>query len=62
MILDMHCHTKEGSPDGIVGIETTIKLLREKGYDGMLVSDHNSYSGYKAIKKEYNNFLVLRGI
>ena len=62
MILDMHCHTKEGSPDGIVSIDTTIKLLREKGYDGMLVSDHNSYSGYKAIKKEYNNFLVLRGI
>ena len=58
----MHCHTKEGSPDGIVSIDTTIKLLREKGYDGMLVSDHNSYSGYKAIKKEYNNFLVLRGI
>ncbi len=38
---DMHCHTKEGSLDGKVEIEEYIRILKEKGYQGMLVSDHN---------------------
>ena len=47
MKFDMHCHTKEGSLDGKVGIEEYIRILKEKGYQGMLVSDHNSYNGYR---------------
>lgn len=62
MIFDMHCHTCEGSPDAIVSLEETIERLREKGYNGMLVSDHNSYSGYKSLRKNYDDFKVLRGI
>ena len=42
MKFDMHCHTKEGSLDGKVPVEEYIALLKKKGYDGMLVSDHNS--------------------
>ncbi len=67
MKFDMHCHTKEGSLDGKVPIEKFITLLQEKGFDGMLVTDHNSYNGYRVWKwtlkgKKYKDFVVLKGI
>ena len=67
MRFDMHCHTKEGSMDGKVTIENFISALMEKGYDGMLVSDHNSYNGYREWKenvkgKKFKEFVVLKGI
>ena len=46
MKFDMHCHTKEGSMDGKVPIDDFIAELIRKGFDGMLVSDHNSYNGF----------------
>ena len=46
MKFDMHCHTKEGSMDGKVPIDDFIAELIRKGFNGMLVSDHNSYNGY----------------
>ena len=51
MKFDMHCHTKEGSIDAKVDIETYIKTLINKGFDGMLVTDHNSYKGYERWKE-----------
>ncbi len=66
MKLDMHCHTKEGSLDGKVPIEEFIAKLKEKGFDGMLISDHDSYNGYrewKKVKENYDNgFVVLKGV
>ncbi len=67
MKFDMHCHTKEGSIDGKVAIEDVIAVLIKKGFGGMLISDHNSYNGYRAwckhIKgKKYQDFVVLKGI
>ena len=67
MKFDMHCHTKEGSIDGKVSIEEYICILKEKGFDGMLVTDHNSYNGYRFWKNEikeqkYKDFVVLKGI
>lgn len=67
MKFDMHCHTKEGSMDAKVMIEEYIRILRDKGFGGMLVSDHNSYNGYRewrdSIKgKKYTDFVVLKGI
>lgn len=47
----MHCHTKEGSMDGKVSMVQFAATLKEKGFDGMLVSDHNSYNGYRAWKR-----------
>ncbi len=38
MKFDMHCHTKEGSLDGKVPIEEFVRVLKEKGFDGMLVT------------------------
>lgn len=68
MKFDMHCHTKEGSIDARVDIESYIKKLISQGFDGMLVTDHNSYDGYrkwKQIAETINTsrpFTVLKGI
>lgn len=63
---DMHCHTKEGSPDGRLPIEEYIKILQSQGYSGMLVTDHDSYNGYRYyrdnLKEKTKNFTVLKGI
>lgn len=63
----MHCHTKEGSLDGKIPIEEYISILKEKGFSGMLISDHNSYNGYREWKntikgKTHTDFVVLKGI
>ena len=67
MKLDMHCHTHEGSVDSKVGVEEYIRILKEKGYDGMLITDHDTYNGYRYWKehlkgKKYKDFVVLKGI
>ena len=67
MKIDMHCHTKEGSIDGKVPIEEYIRLLKNQGFGGMLVTDHDSYGGYRYWKKhikgqKYQDFVVLKGI
>lgn len=67
MKFDMHCHTKEGSIDGKIAIEENIEILKAKGYDGMLITDHNSYRAYRHWKKnikgiKHTDFVVLKGI
>lgn len=66
MKFDMHCHTKEGSMDGKVPIEEFITVLKRKGFDGMLVTDHDSYKGYRSWKGRQGDapedFLVLKGV
>lgn len=65
MKLDMHCHTKEGSPDGKVALLDYINILKQKGFQGMLVSDHNSYKAYRyyrALPNPPRDFTVLCGI
>lgn len=67
MKLDMHCHTHEGSVDSKIGVEEYICTLQEKGYDGMLITDHDTYNGYRYWKenlkgKKYTDFVVLKGI
>lgn len=65
--MDMHCHVSEGSPDSHVGIKEYIRSLKAQGYGGMLVTDHDSYSGYKYYEKclkghVADDFVVLQGI
>ena len=65
MKLDMHCHTREGSPDSKVSLLENIDLLKQKGYHGMLVSDHDSYKAYRYYDKlscKPRDFVVLKGI
>lgn len=67
MKFDMHCHTQEGSIDAKIPIEEYISLLKEQGFDGMLVTDHDSYNGYRYWArnirgKKHKDFVVLKGI
>ena len=67
MKLDMHCHVKEGSIDSKVSLDEYITLLKERGFDGMLVTDHDTYKGYRHWKyqmkgKVHDDFVVLKGI
>ncbi|WP_434311162.1 CehA/McbA family metallohydrolase [Hominifimenecus sp. rT4P-3] len=68
MKFDMHCHTSNGSFDSRVDIEEYIELLRMEGFQGMLVTDHNTYNGYRAWEKirrrthKYDDFVVLKGV
>ncbi len=67
MKFDLHCHTKEGSIDSKVSIERYVHLLKEKGFDGFMITDHNSYKGCRAwdrIAKDpaFADFTVLRGV
>ena len=51
MKIDMHCHVKEGSIDSRVGIEEYITILKEHGFQGMVITDHDTYNGYRYWKK-----------
>lgn len=67
MKLDMHCHVKEGSVDSRVSLEQYINILKQKGFQGMVVTDHDTYEGYRHWKnhlkaKEKEGFVVLKGI
>lgn len=67
MRFDMHCHTKEGSIDGKINLADYIGHLKEKGYQGMLITDHNSYNAYRYYKRHcdeevFKDFTVLKGI
>lgn len=67
MKFDLHCHTKEGSLDSRVSVREFVHKFMALGFDGFMISDHNSYKGCKAwdaIKDDprYRNFCVIRGI
>ena len=53
--------------DSKIGVEEYIRTLKEKGFDGMLITDHDTYNGYRYWKenlkgKKYTDFVVLKGI
>ena len=54
MKLDMHCHVKEGSIDSKVSLDEYITKLKENGFDGMLITDHDTYKGYRHWKYNCN--------
>ncbi len=67
MKLDMHCHVKKGSIDSKVSLDEYITSLKEQGFDGMLITDHDTYKGYRHWKNEmkgkmHEDFVVLKGI
>lgn len=67
MKIDMHCHVKEGSVDSRVSLDEYINILKSKGFDGMLITDHDTYKGYRHWKhhmkgKVHQDFVVLKGI
>ncbi len=67
MKIDMHCHVKEGSIDSRVSMEEYIQLLQSRGFGGMVITDHDTYNGYRYWKKnlkdkKYTDFKVFKGI
>ncbi len=66
MKFDMHCHTQEGSLDGKIPVAEYIRLLKAKGFGGMLVTDHDSYNGFRTYRDRhadaFKDFVVLKGI
>lgn len=63
MKIETHAHTKEGSPDSLVSVIDKINLLINKKYDGMIITDHNSYEGYnKAKSLNIDGFTIIKGI
>jgi predicted metal-dependent phosphoesterase TrpH len=67
MKIDMHCHVREGSIDCTVSFDEYITILKSKGFQGMLITDHNTYRGYRHWKnkikgKQHKDFVVLKGI
>lgn len=60
---DMHTHNSDGSIDGKVSVMETIEILKSMGFGGMMVTDHNSYSGYDSVDfSKIGDFTVFRGI
>lgn len=67
MKIDMHCHVREGSIDCSVTLDEYITILKSKGFQGMVITDHNTYKGYRYWKehmkdKKHTDFVVLKGI
>lgn len=67
MKIDMHCHVKEGSPDSKITLAEYITVLKANGFGGMLITDHDTYNGYRYWKrtmqgKKEDEFVVLKGI
>ena len=67
MKIDMHCHVKEGSPDSKIGLDEYITILKANGFGGMVVTDHDTYNGYRHWKNKmkgnvHQDFVVLKGI
>lgn len=62
MKFDLHCHTKEGSLDAKTEIANYVRRLKNLGFDGMLVTDHNSYKGFESWDPKTSDFVVLKGI
>lgn len=66
MKIDMHCHVKEGSVDSRVSLDEYITLLKKHGFQGMVLTDHDTYQGYRhwknQLKEKHPDFVVLKGI
>ena len=45
--IDMHCHTRAGSIDSKISLDEYIRLLKEQGFGGMMITDHTTSKGWK---------------
>lgn len=51
MKIDMYTHTLEGSPCSRVPAKVMVDRLIEKGFDEVLITDHESIAGFQYYKK-----------
>ena len=65
MLIDVHVHSREGSTCSDLSIFDTIRILKNKGIKGMVITDHESYKGFEEYLKKQNeidDFLVIKGV
>jgi len=67
MKLDRHCHVAEGSVDSSLSLDEDIELCRSAGYQGLMITDHDTYNGWRywekeGSRKDFGDFVVLRGV
>lgn len=61
MKIDLHVHSKY-SPDGVLEPLEIVKVAKEKGLNGIAITDHNTIKGgEEAQKYESKNFQVIVG-
>ena len=63
MIIDIHIHEKNYSPDSHIGLEEIVQEARRKGLDGICITDHES-NGLAGLAHEFwrdSGFPVLVG-
>lgn len=47
---ELHCHTKESSPCGRKSAEEIVKMYKQNGYDGIVITDHLFLRNHKKFK------------
>ena len=63
MIFDLHIHTKYGSADSIIDYDDLIRSARQKGLDGICITEHGfQKTGIAAKLSRENGFIILEGI
>ena len=55
---ELHCHTKEVSRCGAVPAAEIVKMYKENGYDGIVITDHNVRETLSVVDRAY---LVYNG-
>lgn len=59
MKFDIHIHSKYSS-DGVMDPQFMIKLAKKNGYDGLVITDHNSMDAYKNLDPE--GIQIIKGV
>lgn len=63
MIIDLHVHTRDGSPDSSVDPYDLVRLAKEHGVDGICITEHgNTKSKLADILREKFDFLIIGGM
>ena len=53
MLVDMHLHALPHSTDSFITLEQIVAIAREKGLDGVCLTDHDSMGG-REFAEEYS--------
>lgn len=64
MVIDMHNHTSDGSPDSILSARELFQLAKEHGLDGVCVTEHGSFDSRERVVDAGLNagVIALQGI
>jgi hypothetical protein len=63
MLMDMHIHTRF-SPCSVIRVRQLISVVRQKGLDGVCITDHDTAASLSVLKhaSEFSGFCVIVGM